>query len=45
MQAEYERRLPEVLGRLEFWVDPMLGEPVAEALAQASREARTARRR
>jgi hypothetical protein len=45
MQAEYERRLPEVLGRLGFWVDPMLGEPVAEALAQASREARTARRR
>jgi hypothetical protein len=35
MRAEYERRLPEVLGRFAAWVDPKLAEPVRHALWQA----------
>jgi hypothetical protein len=37
MRKEYAARVPEVLGRYHPWVDPMIAEPVMEALWEAER--------
>ena len=37
MRSEYDRRLPEALGRFSPWVDPKLGGPVHEAFWAAER--------
>ena len=40
MRAEYDRRLPEALGRFSPWVDVKLREPVFEALWEGEKMAR-----
>ena len=40
MQADHRAALPGVLRDYSWWVDPLVGQPVEMALAQAEREAR-----